>query len=219
MYLLYDVLQLRNSCRGNSLLIRRTQWTSVTQDLKFLNHDRLRRAAEEIVGHHVPSDPLIRRLLKNITAIGAQVPGSFFPKLQMRAELRGLIAREGMPAFWMTISPSDLQNPLVLRLAGLQYVAEPTADATMAIKCATATSDPVAVARFFHHTCKAVLDGLLGGNSPTWVSLGRCPIILALLRVMDGACYIFTLWCGCEEISVSVNYEIVFLQTVTSLVA
>jgi hypothetical protein len=32
----------------------------------------------------------------------------------MRAEIRGLLVREGMPAFWMTINPSDLQNPLVL---------------------------------------------------------------------------------------------------------
>lgn len=27
-----------------------------------------------------------------------------------------------------------------------------------------ATSDPVAVARFFHYTCKAILDGLLGSK-------------------------------------------------------
>jgi hypothetical protein len=164
MYLLYDVLQLRNSCRGNSLLIKRSQWASVTRDLSFLNYDRLKKAAEEIVGHHVPSDPLVRRLLRNITAIGVQVPGSFFQKLQMRAELRGLIVREGMPALWMTINPADLQNPLVLVLAGLQYSAESPSDVNTAIRCATATSDPVAVARFFHHTCKAVLDGLLGGK-------------------------------------------------------
>lgn len=164
MYLLYDVLQLRNSCRGNSLLIKRSQWASVTRDLSFLNYDRLKKAAEEIVGHHVPSDPLVRRLLRNITAIGVQVPGSFFEKLQMRTELRGLIVREGMPALWMTINPADLQNPLVLVLAGLQYSAESPSDVNTAIRCATATSDPVAVARFFHHTCKAVLDGLLGGK-------------------------------------------------------
>lgn len=136
----------------------------MTTDLNSLNYDRLRKAAEEIASHHVSSDPLVRRLLKNITAIGVQVPGSFFQKLQIRAELRGLIVREGMPAFWLTINPSDLQNPLVLILAGLQCSPVPTADVNTAIRCATATSDPAAVARFFHHTCKAVLDGLLGSK-------------------------------------------------------
>lgn len=113
------MIQLQNSCLGNSLLIKRSQLTSVTRDLNSLNVDRLQKAAEELGTNQVTSDPLVRRLLKNITAIGVQVPGSFFQKLQMQAELRGLLVREGMPAFWLTINLSDLQNPLVLVLAGV----------------------------------------------------------------------------------------------------
>jgi hypothetical protein len=170
MYLLYDVIQLRNSCLGHSLLIKRSQWTSVTGDLNGLDADRLRKAAEELASNQVPADPTIRRLLKNITAIGVQVPGSYFQKLQMRAELRGLLVREGMPAFWLTINPSDLQNPLVLALAGIQCPIDPTNEVSSTIRCATATSDPVAVARFFHYTCKAVLDGLLS-TKPTEIGI------------------------------------------------
>jgi hypothetical protein len=99
MYLLYDVIQLRNSSLGNSLLIKRSQWDSVTRDLNSLNVDRLKKASEELAANQITADPLVRRLLKNITAIGVQVPGSFFQKLQLRAELRGLLVREGMPAF------------------------------------------------------------------------------------------------------------------------
>ncbi|KAJ5198759.1 uncharacterized protein N7498_007876 [Penicillium cinerascens] len=165
MYLLYDIIQLRNSCLGNSLLIKRSQWTSVARDLDSLNVDRLQKAAEELSTNQTTSDPLIRRLLKNITAIGVQVPGSFFQKLQIRAELRGLLVREGMPAFWLTINPSDLQNPLVLVLAGVQCSSDLPANVTSAIQSVTATSDPVAVARFFHCTCKAVLNGLLGSKT------------------------------------------------------
>jgi hypothetical protein len=172
MYLLYDVIQLRNSCLGNSLLIKRSQWASVAQDLDFLNYDRLKKAAEEIATHQVSSDLLVRRLLKNITAIGVQVRGSFFQKLQMRAELRGLIVREGMPAFWLTINPSDLGNPLVLTLAGIEYSADANGDLSTAIRCATAISDPVAVARFFHYTCRAVFDGLLGSKPADMGILG-----------------------------------------------
>lgn len=164
MYLLYDVIQLRNSCLGNSLLIKRTQWASVTQDLNSLHVARLQNAARELAASHVTKDPLVRRLLKNLTAIGAQVPGSFFQKLQMRAEIRGLIVREGMPAFWLTINPSDLQNPLVLILAGVQLSTDNLSNEIATVRRAVATADPAAVARFFHYTCKAVLDGLLGGK-------------------------------------------------------
>jgi hypothetical protein len=164
MYLLYDVIQLRNSSLGNSLLIKRSQWNSVTQDLNSLNVDRLQRATKELAANQVTTDPLVRRLLKNITAIGVRVPGSFFQKLQLRAEIRGLLVREGMPAFWLTINPSDLQNPLVLVLAGVHYPLNST-QLSSTVRSVTATSDPVAVARFFHYTCKAVLDGLLGSKS------------------------------------------------------
>jgi hypothetical protein len=42
---------------------------------------------------------------------------SFSQKLKMRSKIRGMIARYGMPAFWITINPSDLRNPLVIHLA------------------------------------------------------------------------------------------------------
>ncbi|EPS29066.1 hypothetical protein PDE_04014 [Penicillium oxalicum 114-2] len=172
MYLLYDVLQLRNSCLGNTLLIKRSQWTSVTQDLNSLTVNRLHKATEELAANQVTTDPLVRRLLRNITAIGVQVPGFFFQKLQMRAKIRGLLVREGMPAFWLTINPSDLQNPFDLVLAGVQFPTESFANLTSTVRQVAATSDPVAVARFFHYTCKAVLDGLLGSKQTDMGILG-----------------------------------------------
>lgn len=173
MYLLYDMIQLRRSSLGNSLLIKRSQWTSVARDLNSLDANRLQTAAKELAANQIASDPLVRRLLKNITAIGSQVPGSFFHKLQMRAELRGLLVREGMPAFWLTINPSDLQNPLVLVLAGVIHLSDDiSTNLASAVRSTTATSDPVAVARFFHCTCKAVLDGLLGSKSTKGGILG-----------------------------------------------
>lgn len=97
--------------------------------------------------------------------IAILVPGSFAQKLKLRAEIRGLILRYGMPAFWITINPSDLRNPLVLILAGVQYSGDIFAATNSAIREATATSNPVAVAEFFHHVCKAIFDGLLASNT------------------------------------------------------
>jgi len=51
-----------------------------------------------------------------------------------------------MPAFWMTINPSDLRNPFVLQLAGIKYSEDTFPTASAAIRYATATSNPVAVA-------------------------------------------------------------------------
>lgn len=70
-----------------------------------------------------------------------------------------------MPAFWVTINPSDLRNPLVLILAGREYSGDNLPTANAAIREAAATSNPVAVAEFFHHVCKAILDGLFATNT------------------------------------------------------
>lgn len=165
MYLLFDVIQLRKSSMGNMFLIKRQNWQTTMNDIASLTVNQLQDAAKTVATGQKIEDPIIRRLLRNIETIGMQVPGSFAQKLRMRAEIRGLILRYGMPAFWITINPSDLRNPLVLILAGVEYSGDNLAAANAAIREAAATSNPVAVAEFFHHVCKAVLDGLFATNT------------------------------------------------------
>lgn len=62
-----------------------------------------------------------------------------------------------MVAFWLTINPSDLQNPLVLILAGIELSNTAMTTTSAAVRHAVATSNPVAVAQFFYYTCKAIL--------------------------------------------------------------
>ena len=165
MYLIYDVLQIRRSSVGNTLLIKRSNWRSMAHDIDTLTTTQLQDAAKRLAaGEHV-NDHTIRQLLQNITTIAMQVPGSFAQKLQLRSEIRGLIVREGMAAIWLTINPSDLQNPLVLILAGVEYSSTTLPAAAAAIHQATATSNPVAVAQFFHYTCKAIFDELFATRS------------------------------------------------------
>lgn len=83
----------------------------------------------------------------------------------LRSQARGLTVREGMIAIWLTLKPSDLQNPLVLILAGMENNSEVFLAATAAVRQAVSTSNPVAVAQFFYHSCKAIMDGLLRSES------------------------------------------------------
>lgn len=66
-----------------------------------------------------------------------------------------------------------MQNPLVLLLAGVAYSGDAFPTASIAIRHAAATSDPVAVAQFFHHTCKGVFNGLLGTSTGRVGILGQ----------------------------------------------
>ena len=173
MYLLYDVLQLRSSSLGNALLVKRRNWRAAEDDIASLTIEQLENAAKAVADGGVIDDPVIQRLQRNIVTIGMQVPESFSQKLKRRSEIKGLIVRDGMPAFWMTINPSDLRHPLVLLLAGVEYSGDAFPTANAAIRHATATSNPVAVAQFFHHTCKGIFDGLLGSNTGRVGILGQ----------------------------------------------
>lgn len=137
MYLIYDVLQIRKSSLANKLVLQRRHWPSNTDDISSLTEDRLRFALQDLETSHEIKDPVVSRLLHVMKAIAMWVPGSFAQKLRMRTEIRGLIIRFGMPAFWITINPSDLRSPLVIILA---------------------------VASFFHYICTAVLEGLFASG-------------------------------------------------------
>jgi hypothetical protein len=165
MYLLYDVLQLQSSSLGNALLVKCQNWRSAKDDIASLTVSQVEDAAKTIANGGIIDNPVIQRLQRTILTIGMQVPESFSQKLKMRSKIKGLIVRDGMPAFWVTINPSDLRNPLVLLLAGIKYTEDAFPAATAAIRHVTATSNPVAVAQFFHHTCQGIFDGLLGTNS------------------------------------------------------
>lgn len=173
MYLLYDVLQLRNSSLGNTLLVKRRDWRSAENDIVSLTVAQLEDAAKTIADRGAVENPVIQRLQRTILTIGMQVIQSFSQKLKMRSNIKGLNVRRGMPAYWLTINPSDLQNPFVLLLAGVEYSGDAFLIASAAIRHAAATSDPVAVAQFFHPTCKGVFDGLLGTNTGRVGILGQ----------------------------------------------
>lgn len=162
---MYDVLQIRKSSLANRLVLQRRHWPSTMDDVSSLTEDRLRDALHDLEIHHEIKYPAISRLLHVMKTIAMWVPGSFAQKLRMRSEIRGLIVRLGMPAFWITINPSDLRSPLVITLAGVEYSDDILSASNSALRAATATSNSVAVALFFHGVCTAVLDGLFASGS------------------------------------------------------
>jgi len=121
MYLLYDVIQRRKSALGNSLLVKRSDYQTLQDVIASLSLERLLAAAESLRTTQKTSDPAIAILRQAIQAVAARVPNSFAKKYEMRLHIRALFVEFGLPAFWLTINPSDLRDPLVVKLAGLKF--------------------------------------------------------------------------------------------------
>src|SRR5437762_7500158 len=103
MYLVFDTLQTRKSALGNAILVQCRDWQDVQDQLRSLTSERLERAACELQATHRMQDPLVVKLLSFIRGIGTPVPNSFQQKIRMRQEIRSLLVRYGMPAFWFTL--------------------------------------------------------------------------------------------------------------------
>ncbi|KAH8742199.1 hypothetical protein F5882DRAFT_246044, partial [Hyaloscypha sp. PMI_1271] len=98
---------------GNSLQARREDWARVQEDLLGLSSDTIKQAAEQMKAGVPMRDPIIVRLMENLRLISSFNPESFGQKLSMRHEILGQISRWGIPAWWVTINPSDLRNSIV----------------------------------------------------------------------------------------------------------
>jgi Helitron helicase-like domain at N-terminus/PIF1-like helicase len=161
MYLLYDVIQRRNSALSNSLWVKRKDYNQVQEIISSLSYDQLIAAAESLRTTQKTSDPAITTLRRAIEAVAARVPNSFAEKQEMRLQLRALFIEFGLAAFWLTINPSDLRDPLVIKLAGVVLPQDGLRRANAAFRRRTANMNPAAIAIFFDRICAGVLEALI----------------------------------------------------------
>ena len=173
LYLIYDVLRLRQSSLGYGLLAKRGDWDQIRSDLDELTPERIQNAIHSFSAQHASEDPVIKSLMYLLRSVGAYEPHSFGDKLHKRAEIKGLLVLLGMAWIWLTLNPSDLRNPLVLRLAGLPVSQDSLPNATASLRKISRTSNPIAVAQFFHYVSDAFFQTLLRSDSDELGILGK----------------------------------------------
>jgi hypothetical protein len=79
----------------------------------------------------------------------------------MRLHIRALFIEFGPAAFWLTLNPSDLRDPLVVKLAGITVPKDAFERVNTAFRRKTAIMNPAAIAVFFHKVCTGILEALI----------------------------------------------------------
>ena len=74
MYLLYEVIQLRKSSLGHTLLTKRQNWWSTKSDIESLTVEQLQDTVQAVANRQMINNLTIKRLLRDLTAIGTPVP-------------------------------------------------------------------------------------------------------------------------------------------------
>ncbi len=163
MYVVYDVLQSRSTSLGYSLLGKSNQWTETQSLIVNISYNDLCEVTDAVRSTNICTHPGILVLERQVQIVAAHVPHSYVKCYQQRLQLRALMVMRGMPPFWTIFNPLDLRCPIILWLA---YVAVGCSESTtLASRHVTATMNPVAVATFFHETCRGIFNYLLRAGS------------------------------------------------------
>lgn len=99
--------------------MKRKDWETAQEAISSLTFDRLEAAARSVHETGTHNDPTIRLLECHIQSIASQVSQSFALMRAARVQMRAIFIGDGMPGYWLTINPADLNSPIVVVLAGV----------------------------------------------------------------------------------------------------
>jgi hypothetical protein len=185
----FNTLQKRQTCLGTHMWLQKNQGdASAAAALADLSTQELLDAVEwfkkSTHTHATPADKdrtrlsaRIRTLLNSLDIVGGFVMGSKHSRRRMQQEIVATMQRHGLPDFFITLNPGDINCRLVLNYHGLQVNLDslvPEASLpTLEQRAAIAGKDPVACAKSFDRLITAVLTTVLGYNKPAGGVLGH----------------------------------------------
>ncbi|KAJ2915818.1 hypothetical protein MD484_g4610, partial [Candolleomyces efflorescens] len=164
MFQVFGVLQKRQVCRAATLQIKHMT-DAVHQQLQTLTTADLLKASEEEAANIPFSNPGIRALRKQMSAIRARVTGSDESRQSIRGKIWGTTLVHNNPAMWITLNPPDTHDPLVQVLCGEEIDLDSfcnTAGPDTQHRAVNVASDPYAAAQYFHYVIASVLEVLFG---------------------------------------------------------
>ena len=165
MFQIFGVIQKRQICTSTVLQIRRKDFIRNQEAIRSLKPADLSKASLEEIRHAPFSNPTVRDLRRHVSAIRAKVMGTDESRIEIRAQIWSTIVMMGPPSLWITINPSDTNDPIAQVLAGAEIDLDrfvPTLGPDSNERTFTMASDPYAASEFFHYIIDAVLEELFG---------------------------------------------------------
>lgn len=165
MFQVFGVIQKRQVSTSSSLQISRRDFVNNEVAIRSLKPSDLQHAASE-ESRKVPfSNPAVCALRKHVSAVRAKVMGTDESRIKIRRQIWSTIVGRGPPSLWITINPSDTNDPIAQVLAGTEIdlddfcaASGPTANE----RSHMIASDPHAASEFFHLIITTVIEELFG---------------------------------------------------------
>jgi hypothetical protein len=111
------------------------------------------------------SNPIIRALRYQLSAVRTKVMGTDESRIKIRAQIKGMTIIKGPPSLWITINPSDTGDPIAQVFAGEEIDLDNfsrTSGPNSEERMRTIAADPYAAAKFFHFIIAALIEEMFG---------------------------------------------------------
>lgn len=165
IFQVFGVIQKRKVCSSAKLQIDKSQYKRHEMAIRRLKPADLLKAAEEEKRRVPISNPAARSLRELVSSLRTKVPGTDESRSGMRSQIWGLTTMRNPASLWVTINPSDTNDPIAQVFAGedidmANFIQ--TAGPNSAQRSKNIASDPFAAAKFFHFMIKVILEELFG---------------------------------------------------------
>ena len=181
-FVFYNLKQKRDSLNSSTFRVSASERENVVNRLLRVNVVELEALAARFAqdSRYKPEsreEKEILSLLAKVNTISHDVPGSNGYKLSLRNEIRALINYHGTPTLFVTLNPSDRDNPLVRLYAGHDIDVEDAMrgeDLSRWQRSVLSAKNPSACARFFDKMINNFIKVILRFGRPGKGLFGRC---------------------------------------------
>ncbi|KAF5372660.1 hypothetical protein D9615_009864 [Tricholomella constricta] len=158
--------QIAAAATSSYLVAKTAKFSHIAERILTVNQDVLQDIASKLAaGEHfkpvTPDEKECFRLVNDVEHCRAKVCGSNTSKQYMRNEIWSLVANQGAPSWYITLSPADINHPICLYFADTKEKFEPVLREDDE-RFRLIAKNPVAAARFFHFMVEAFLTHVLG---------------------------------------------------------
>ena len=161
----FSVLQKRQVCSSACLQIKKSTFLLNQEAFRALTPQDLMVASAEESQKAAYSNPVVRALRDQLSALRTKVMGTDESRIKIRDQIKGMCVMKGPPSLWITVNPSDTGDPIAQVFAGENIDMDAfvnTAGPNAEERSKTIAADPYVAAKFFHYVIAALLEELFG---------------------------------------------------------
>ena len=162
-FYVFGIIQHRQALLSAKLQARRKTFNRDPRVLSTITIEKLKEAQDQEIRGIKITDPSVKLLHKHIHTGMGRVVGSDQSRYSLRSQIWSTSIKKGPPFLWITINPSDLNDPIAQVFAGEKidldkFIA--TVGPGKKQRAKNIASDSYAAAKFFHFMIRTMLETL-----------------------------------------------------------